>query len=76
MLTYLPYLISAQSLGVIFLCVFMGSSIIFMIPAMATRGFAQFAWFSVGGALITAELVIMIVLVVMTSNRGGNFPWL
>ena len=75
MLTALPFLMSANSLGVISLCIIMGSSIIFMIPAFATRGMAQLAWFGLGGALLTAEAVFLIVLIVMTGNRGGNVPW-
>lgn len=75
MLTILPFLMSANSLGVISLVVISGSAIVFLMPAMATRGMAQLAWLGLGGALVTAEAVVLIVLIVMTSNRGGNVPF-
>lgn len=68
LLSYLPFLISANSLGVILLLVIMTSSVVFFIPAFATRGHAQLAWFGVGGFLLTVEIVIAIVLVVLTSQ--------
>lgn len=75
MLTALPFLMSANSLGVISLCIIMSSSIIFMIPAFATRGMAQLAWLGLGGAALTAEVVLLVVMIVLTSNNGGNVPW-
>lgn len=68
MLAYLPFLISANSLGVICLIIFLASSIIFMIPAFATRGGTQLAWTGVAGFLLTVELAIMVTLVVLVSR--------
>ena len=68
MLAYLPFLVSANSLGVICLVVFLCSSLILTIPVFATRGGTQLAWTGVVGFLLTAELVVMIVLVVLTSQ--------
>ncbi len=72
MLPYLPFLISANSLGVIFLLVFLASTVIFTIPGFATRGGTQIAWLSVAGVLLLIEAAIMITLVVLTS-RGEIF---
>ncbi len=68
MLAYLPFLISANSFGVISLIIFLASSVIFTIPVFATRGTAQAAWTGVVGFLLTAEAVLLIVLVVLTSQ--------
>jgi hypothetical protein len=68
----LPFLISANTLGVVLLLVFMTSSVVFMIPAMATRGGAQLAWFAGGSFLLLIQLVVSVTLVVLTS-RGDIF---
>ncbi len=72
MLAYLPFLISANSLGVICLIIFLGSSIILTIPVFATRGAAQVVWTGVIGFALTVEIVVMILLVVLTS-KGDIF---
>ncbi len=68
MLAYLPFLISANSLGVICLIVFIASTVIFTIPVFATRGGAQAAWFAVVGFALTVEAAVLITLVVLTSQ--------
>ena len=68
MLPELPFLISANSLGVIFLIIFLGSTIIFTIPGFATRGGAQVAWLSLAGFLLLIEAIVLITLVVLTSQ--------
>ena len=68
MLAYLPFLISANSLGVICLIIFLGSSIIFTIPVFATRGGTQLAWTGVAGFLLTVEIAVMVLLVVLVSR--------
>ena len=68
----LPFLISANTLGVVLLLAFLTSSVIFMIPAMATRGGQQFAWFAGASFLLLVQLVVSITLVVLTS-RGDIF---
>ena len=68
----LPFLISANTLGVVLLLAFATSSVIFMIPAMATRGSAQLAWFAGGSFLLLVQLVVSVTLVVLTS-RGDIF---
>lgn len=68
MLPYLPFLISANSLGVIFLIVFLASTVILTIPGFATRGGTQVAWLSVAGVLLIVEAAVLITLVVLTSQ--------
>jgi hypothetical protein len=68
MLAYLPFLISANSLGVICLIIFLASTIIFTIPVFATRGGTQLAWTGVAGFLLTVELAVMVLLVVLVSR--------
>jgi hypothetical protein len=68
MLPYLPFLISANSLGVIFLIVFLASTVILTIPGFATRGGTQVAWLSVAGVLLVVEAAVLITLVVLTSQ--------
>ena len=68
MLAYLPFLISANSLGVIFLTIFLGSTIVLTIPVFATRGTAQLAWTGVVGFLLTLEAAVMALLVVLVSR--------
>ncbi len=68
----LPFLISANTLAVVLLMVFITSSVLFMIPAMATRGGTQFAWFAGASFALTVELAVFVTLVVLTS-RGDIF---
>ena len=68
MLANLPFLISANSLGVINLLIFLASAIILTIPVFATRGRAQAIWFAVVGFILTVEAVVLITLVVLTSQ--------
>ncbi len=68
----LPFLISANTLAVVLLMVFITSSVLFMIPAMAMRGGAQFAWFAGASFALTVEIVVFVTLVVLTS-RGAIF---
>ncbi|MBK6319960.1 MAG: hypothetical protein IPI85_04280 [Dehalococcoidia bacterium] len=68
MLAYLPFLISANSLGVICMLIFLATSIIFTIPMFATRGGTQVAWTGVAGFLLTVELAVMVTLVVLVSR--------
>ncbi|MFN8617938.1 MAG: hypothetical protein U0837_12635 [Dehalococcoidia bacterium] len=72
MLAYLPFLVSASSLGVICLIIFLGSSMILTIPVFATRGMTQAVWTGVVGFALTVEIAVMILLVVLTS-RGDIF---
>ena len=72
MLAYLPFLVSANTLGVICLVVFLASSMILTIPVFATRGGTQAAWTGVIGFVLTLELAVMVLLVVLTS-RGDIF---
>jgi hypothetical protein len=68
MLAYLPFLISANSLGVICLIIFLASTMIVTIPVFATRGGTQLAWTGVAGFLLTVEIAVMVVLVVLVSR--------
>jgi hypothetical protein len=68
MLAYLPFLISANSLGVICLIIFLASAVIFTIPVFATRGGTQAIWTGIVGFLLTVEAAIMVVLVVLVSQ--------
>jgi hypothetical protein len=68
MLANLPFLISANSVGVIGLIIFLASTMIFTIPVFATRGRAQAIWFAVVGFLLTVEAVVLVTLVVLTSQ--------
>ncbi|MGE5595996.1 MAG: hypothetical protein ACM3S1_08180 [Hyphomicrobiales bacterium] len=68
MLSYLPFLISANSLGVILMLVFLGSTVILTIPGFASRGGQQVAWLAAAGFILTVELIVFITLVVLTSQ--------
>lgn len=68
MLSYLPFLISANSLGVILFLVFLASTVIFTIPGFASRGGTQVAWLGAAGTLLVVEAAIFITLVVLTSQ--------
>lgn len=68
MLAYLPFLISANSLGVILLIIFSASAVILTIPVFATRGGTQAVWTGVVGFLLTVEAAVMVTLVVLVSR--------
>lgn len=68
MLAYLPFLISANSLGVICLLIFLGSAVVLTIPVFATRGGTQAVWTGVVGFLLTVEAAVMVTLVVLVSQ--------
>ncbi len=68
MLTYDPFLITSLAFGIIALCIFLASNLIFLIPVMATRGTAQFFWFVGMGGLITLELAILVTLGILVRN--------
>ncbi len=68
MLDYLPFLISTNSFGVIALLIFLGSSLIFMIPVFATRGTTQLLWFGLIGFVLTVEAAGLVTLTVLVNN--------
>lgn len=68
MLAFDPFLITSLSFGIIALCIFMASNLIFLIPVMATRGTSQFVWFVGMGGLITLELVILVTLAILVQQ--------
>ncbi|MEO9254241.1 MAG: hypothetical protein ABI305_01775 [Tepidiformaceae bacterium] len=68
MLPYLPFLISTNSFGIIAVLIFMGTSLIFMIPVFATRGGTQMIWFGLIGFVLTLEGVGLIALVILVNN--------
>ena len=68
MLAYLPFLISANSFGVISFLIISGSAIIFTIPMFATRGSTQLLWGGVAGFLLTVETAILVTLIVLISR--------
>lgn len=74
----LPFLISANSLGIIALLIFLGSSMIFTIPMFATRGNAQIAWAGAAGVLLLVEAAGLITLIVLVHNGTiwqGGLTW-
>lgn len=68
MLSILPFLISTNSFGIIALLVFMSSSVIFMIPALSSRGMQQVAWFGAGSLALVVEGIVLVVLLVLVNN--------
>ena len=68
MLPYLPFLISTNSFGIIALLIFLGTSLIFMIPVFATRGGTQAIWFGLVGFVLTIEAAGLITLVILVNN--------
>ena len=68
MLAYLPFLISANSLGIISLIVFIASAVLVTIPAFATRGGTQVAWFGAAGFVLLVEAALLVTLGVLTSQ--------
>ncbi|MBN9493111.1 hypothetical protein J0H33_07170 [bacterium] len=74
----LPFLISTNSLGIIALLVFIGSSVILTIPMFATRGRTQVAWAGAAGFLLLIEAAGLITLVVLVHNGTiwqGSLTW-
>lgn len=65
---FLPFLISTNSFGIIALLIWLTSSVIFMIPALSTRGGTQIAWFGVGTLLLLIEAGVLIALLVLVNN--------
>lgn len=68
MLAFEPFLITSLAFGIIALLIFLGSSIILLIPVMATRGTTQLLWFLGVGGILTAELVVLVVLALLVRN--------
>lgn len=68
MFSYLPFLISANSFGVIAVLIFAGTSLILAIPVFASRGGTQLAWAGLVGFLLTVEAAVLVLLVVLVSN--------
>jgi hypothetical protein len=68
MLPYIPFLIGPLSFGIIALLIFGGSTVVFTIPVMASRGNAQKLWFAAAGLLLTVEAVALAALGVLVSN--------
>ena len=68
MLANLPFLISTNSFGVIAFIIFLGTSLIFMIPVFATRGATQLLWFGVIGFVLTVEIAGLVTLGILVNN--------
>ncbi|GIW12994.1 MAG: hypothetical protein KatS3mg062_0433 [Tepidiforma sp.] len=68
MAAFLPFLISAMSLGVINLLIFLGSAVIITIPVFATRGRTQAIWAAVSGGILLVEAAVLVTLVVLTGQ--------
>jgi hypothetical protein len=71
MLETLPILLSANDMGVIGLCIFLASALIFSIPVFATRGKTQLMWFAVVSFALIVELALIVTAVVLIST--GNW---
>ena len=69
MLEFTPFLISALSLGVIALMVFMVATVVLTIPVFATRGKTQVMWLLTSGFLLTVIGAVLVTLVVLTSQE-------
>lgn len=68
MLSYLPFLISTNSFGVIAFIVLLGSSLIFTIPVFATRGMTQLVWLGIVGFILTVEAAGLVALGILVNN--------
>lgn len=68
MTPFLPFLMSAMSLGVINLLIFLASAVIIMIPVFATRGRTQAIWAAVSGGILLIEAAVLVTLVVLTGQ--------
>jgi hypothetical protein len=64
----LPTLMSANDAGVIGLCIFLVSTVLFTIPVFATRGTTQLKWAGVVGLALTLELALLVTWVVLIST--------
>ncbi|HCV00657.1 MAG: hypothetical protein CL897_01005 [Dehalococcoidia bacterium] len=61
-------LYSPTSLGVIFVMLWIATSVILTIPAFATRGTPQMIWFGAAGFVLTVEAAVLIALAVLNSQ--------
>lgn len=68
MLSIVPFLISPNSFGIISVLIFAASSVIFMIPALSSRGMQQVAWFGAGSLALLLEGIVLIVLLILVNN--------
>lgn len=68
MTPFLPFLMSAMSLGVINLLIFLASAVIITIPVFATRGRTQAIWAAVSGGILLIEAAVLVTLVVLTGQ--------
>ena len=68
MMDSLLALYSPPALGVIFVLVWIATSVIVTIPAFATRGTAQMVWFGAAGLVLTVEAGVLIALAVLNSQ--------
>lgn len=68
MLAYLPFLVSANSFGIISLLIISTTAVVLSIPVFATRGMAQLAWGGLVGFLLTVETAILVTLIVLISR--------
>jgi len=68
MFSYLPFLISTNSFGIIAVLIWVASSVIVTIPVFAARGGTQIAWGAAAGFILLAEAVGLIVLVILVNN--------
>lgn len=70
-LATLPLLVSALTLGTIFVVVFFVSTVILTIPVFASRGRAQLLWLAGVGFVLTVEVAVLITFVALESGGGG-----
>ena len=68
MLDVLLALYSPTALGVIFVLVWLTTSVIVTIPAFATRGTTQIVWFGAAGFVLTVLAGVLIALAVLNSQ--------
>ena len=61
-------LYSPTSLGVIFVMLWIATSVILTIPAFATRGTPQMLWLGAAGFVLTVEAAVLIALAVLNSQ--------
>ena len=68
MIDSLLALYSPTALGVIFVLVWLATSVIVTIPAFATRGTTQIVWFGAAGFVLTVLAAVLIALAVLNSQ--------
>ena len=68
MIDALLALYSPTALGVIFVLVWLTTSVIVTIPAFATRGTTQIVWFGAAGFVLTVLAAVLITLAVLNSQ--------